>query len=159
MNVSDQDVQDQQVIKSIVIVTLAIMVLGVIAFFTAQNIATSSAPKTTTARAEKAVMERIEPVGTVKTADAKPAAGTKVAARSGAEIVTSSCAGCHIAGVAGAPKIGSKADWETRVAAGMDVMLTAVIKGKGIMPPRGGGDFSDDELKAAIEDMMANSGM
>jgi len=159
MNVSDQDVQDQQVIKSIVIVTVAIMVLGIIAFFTAQNIATSSAPKMTTARAEKAVMERIEPVGSVKTADAKPAAGAKVAARSGAEVVTGSCGACHNAGVAGAPKIGSKADWETRAATGMDVMLEAVIKGKGIMPPRGGGDFSDDELKAAIEDMMANSGM
>ena len=155
MNVSTQD---QQVIKSIAIVTVAIMALGIVAFFVAQNIATSHASKTTNTRAEKAAMERIEPVGTVKVGAAK-AAGAAGAMRSGAEIVAGSCGACHNAGVAGAPKIGSKADWETRAAAGMDSMLASVINGKGIMPPRGGGDFSDDELKAATEDMMANSGM
>lgn len=150
--------QDQQVIKSIVIVTIAIMSLGIIAFFVAQNIATSSASKTTNMRSENAAMERIEPVGKVKVGAAK-VAGEKTVARSGADVVTASCGACHNAGVAGAPKIGSKADWEARVATGMDAMMVSVVKGKGIMPPRGGGDFTDDELKAAIEDMMSNSGM
>lgn len=150
--------QDQQVVKSIAIVTLAVMALGILAFFVAQNIATSSAPEPKSARAEKAVMERIEPVGSVSVGAAK-ADGAPAAARSGAEIVAASCGACHNAGVAGAPKIGSKGDWEARAKAGMDTMMAAVVNGKGIMPPRGGGDFSDDELKAAIIDMMSNSGM
>jgi cytochrome c5 len=41
----------------------------------------------------------------------------------------------------------------------MDAMVAAVINGKGIMPPRGGGDFSDEEIAAAVKDMLANSGM
>ncbi len=151
--------QDQQVIKSIAIVTIAIALLGVIAFFIAQNVSeTSSMKQQKSARAEKAMQERIEPVGKVSVGAAVDAGAPK-AARSGQEVVAASCGGCHVAGVAGAPKIGSKGDWETRMEAGMDAMLAAVVNGKGIMPPRGGGDFSDEELSAAIEDMLANSGM
>ena len=148
--------QDRQVIKSIAIVTIAIAAIGVVAFFIAQNVSTSSMPKQSSARAEQALMERIEPVASVNVGAAKTA-GATAAARSGAEVVTASCGGCHNAGVAGAPKIGSKGDWESRP--GVDDMLVTVINGKGIMPPRGGGDFSDEELKAAIEDMLKNSGM
>jgi len=151
--------QDQQVMKSIAIVTLAVAALGVIAFFIAQNVSDlSTAKQQKSARAEKATMERIEPVGKVSVG-AAAVAGAAKAARSGKEVVQASCGGCHIAGVAGAPKIGSKGDWEARVQTGMDTMVAAVVQGKGIMPPRGGGDFTDDEIKAAIEDMLTNSGM
>ncbi len=151
--------QDQQVMKSIAIVTIAIALLGVIAFFIAQNVSESSSKKQQkSARAEQALQARIEPVGKVSVG-AKMAAGAAKAARSGQEVVQASCGGCHVAGVAGAPKIGSKGDWESRMQAGMEGMMTAVIEGKGIMPPRGGGDFTDEELEAAIKDMLANSGM
>ncbi len=151
--------QDQQVIKSIAIVTIAIAVLGVIAFFIAQNVSESSSAKMQkSARAEKATIERIEPVGKVSVG-AAVVAGAAKAARSGKEVVQAACGGCHIAGVAGAPKIGSKGDWEARVQAGMDVMMASVVQGKGIMPPGGGGNFTDEELKAAIQSMLADSGI
>ena len=151
--------QDQQVMKSIAIVTIAIAILGIIAFFIAQNVSENATMKQQkSARAEKAVQERIEPVGKVSVGAAAASGAAKVA-RSGAEVVQASCGGCHLAGVANAPKIGSKGDWETRMQAGMDAMVAAVINGKGIMPPRGGGDFSDEEIAAAVKDMLANSGM
>lgn len=150
--------QDQQVVKSIAIVTVAIAILGIVAFFIAQNVSDANkAEQQTTARAEKAMQARIEPVGKVTVGAAK-AAGP-AAARSGKEVVQASCGGCHVAGVAGAPKIGSKGDWEARLQTGMDTMVSSVINGKGIMPPRGGGDFSDEEIKAAIKSMLADSGL
>lgn len=150
--------QDQQVIKSIAIVTIAIAVLGIVAFFIAQNVSEeSNARQQTSQRAMKAMEERIQPVGKVSVAAATEEGAAK-AARSGEEVVAASCGACHNAGVAGAPKVGSKGDWEPRVATGMDTMLAAVINGKGIMPPRGGGDFSDEELKAAIQTMLDKSG-
>jgi cytochrome c5 len=151
--------QDQQVVKSIAIVTVAIAILGIVAFFIAQNVSDANkAKQQTTARSEQAMQARIEPVGKVNVGAAK-AAGAAAVARSGKDVVQASCGGCHVAGVAGAPKIGSKGDWETRMQAGMDAMLASVINGKGIMPARGGGDFTDAELSDAIKTMLADSGM
>lgn len=106
--------------------------------------------------AQKATEERIQPVGQVTAADLSSGAA---AGRSGKDVIAASCGGCHIAGVAGAPKIGSKADWEPRAKAGIDAMLKVAVEGKGAMPPRGGGDFTDEELKAAIEIMVKDSGL
>jgi cytochrome c5 len=67
------------------------------------------------------------------------------------------CAVCHAAGVAGAPKPGDKADWGPRIAQGMDVLNKHAIEGftgaKGQMPPKGGSTASDDEVKAAVKYM------
>ncbi len=65
------------------------------------------------------------------------------------------CAACHIAGVAGAPKLGDKAAWAPRLAAGIDGMTASVIKGKGAMPPKGGSSASDADLRAAVEYMVS----
>jgi cytochrome c5 len=37
----------------------------------------------------------------------------------------------------------------------VDALTASVIKGKGIMPPRGGSAGSDAEIKAAVEYMLA----
>ena len=70
-------------------------------------------------------------------------------------VVDSLCAGCHISGVANAPKYGDKAAWDQRLAMGMDKLLASAIAGKGAMPARGGSQLSDAELQIAIE-YMAN---
>ncbi len=72
------------------------------------------------------------------------------------------CALCHAAGVAGAPKPGDKADWGPRIAQGKDTLYKHAIEGytgaKGMMPARGGGaSLSDDEVKAAVDFMVAQS--
>lgn len=72
------------------------------------------------------------------------------------------CALCHAAGVAGAPKPGDKADWGPRIAKGDEVLHQHAIKGftgaKGMMPPKGGNAaLSDEEVKAAVDYMVAQS--
>ncbi len=66
-------------------------------------------------------------------------------------VVDTLCTGCHLSGVANAPKIGDKAAWEERLSAGMDALVASAIKGKGAMPARGGSQLSDAELRLAIE--------
>jgi len=77
-------------------------------------------------------------------------------------VVAQVCAACHGAGVLGAPKIGDKAAWSARKAAagGVDGLATSAEKGKNSMPPRGGrADLSDDEVKAAVQEMLKQTGV
>jgi cytochrome c5 len=77
----------------------------------------------------------------------------------GLAIYNKACMVCHDAGVAGAPRLGDKADWEPRVAQGSDRFLQVVIAGMGVMPPRGSCmDCGDEELKAAIRYMLVQAG-
>ena len=68
------------------------------------------------------------------------------------------CFACHGTGAAGAPKLGDKAAWASRIAQGADAMYATAIKGKGAMPPKGGRtDLSDAAVKAAVDYMIAQS--
>jgi cytochrome c5 len=74
------------------------------------------------------------------------------AAADGKEVYEKSCGGCHNKGIAGAQKLTEKDKWAPIVKQGPDAMTAAVIKGKGAMPPRGGGaSLSDADIKAAVE--------
>ncbi|MFW5329025.1 c-type cytochrome [Hydrogenophaga sp. ZJX-1] len=80
----------------------------------------------------------------------------------GKKVYGSVCSMCHAANVAGAPKPGDKADWGPRIAQGNDTLYKHAIEGftgaKGMMPARGGGStLTDDELKAAVDYMVAQS--
>lgn len=80
----------------------------------------------------------------------------------GKSVYNKVCAMCHAAGVAGAPKPGDKADWGPRIAQGKDVLYKHALEGftgaKGMMPARGGGaGLGDDEVKAAVDHMVAAS--
>ncbi|MEE9321088.1 MAG: c-type cytochrome [Granulosicoccus sp.] len=65
------------------------------------------------------------------------------------------CSGCHIAGVAGAPKIGDKEAWGPRAETGLAAMTETVINGKGAMPPNGGSTLTDEEISLAIQYLMS----
>jgi len=86
-------------------------------------------------------------------AAAKPAAAS--ASDAGKKVYDTYCAACHVAGVAGAPKFADKAAWAPRIATGMDALYGSVIKGKGAMPAKGGSPASDDDIKAAVQYMVA----
>lgn len=89
-------------------------------------------------------------------AAAEAAAESQSAAVDGQKIYQASCQACHAAGVAGAPKLGDKAAWAPRIAKGNDALLSSVKNGLNVMPPKGGCmSCSDDELRAAIEYMVA----
>ncbi|MGH6623760.1 MAG: c-type cytochrome [Burkholderiaceae bacterium] len=84
------------------------------------------------------------------------AAAPKGAAPDAAKIYASSCAACHVAGIAGAPKFGDKAAWAPRAKNGIDALTATVIAGKGAMPPRGGvATATDADLRATVEYMLA----
>ena len=68
-----------------------------------------------------------------------------------------SCAICHAAGAANAPKTGVVADWEARMARGMDAMVQSVDRGMNAMPPKGMCfDCSADDFKVLIEYMATS---
>ncbi len=72
------------------------------------------------------------------------------------------CALCHAAGVAGAPKPGDKADWGPRIAQGKNTLYKHALEGftgaKGMMPARGGNSkMADDDVKAAVDYMVGLS--
>lgn len=66
------------------------------------------------------------------------------------------CVVCHASGAANAPKTGVPADWEKRMAKGMDALVKSVENGMNAMPPKGMCfDCSAEDFKALIEYMMA----
>ena len=71
-----------------------------------------------------------------------PAAAPVAENTAGKSVYGKTCAMCHAAGVAGAPKPGDKADWAPRIAQGKDTLYKHAIEGytgaKGMMPARGG---------------------
>lgn len=71
---------------------------------------------------------------------------------------TKTCAVCHAAGVAGAPKLGDKAAWAPRISTGVDALVASVSNGKGVMPPKGTCmDCSEADLKAAVDYIISQS--
>jgi cytochrome c5 len=71
-------------------------------------------------------------------------------------LYTQVCQTCHVAGVAGAPKLGDKAAWAPRLAQGIDGLTASVIKGKGAMPPKGGSAGSEAEIKSVVTYMVGS---
>jgi cytochrome c5 len=104
---------------------------------------------------DEGIATRIQPIGRVEFAAAAAGSG---APRSGEEIVKSSCSACHATGAAGAPKIGDKAAWASRLGQGLEGLLKSAINGKNAMPPKGGSNASDLELERAVVHMANQSG-
>jgi cytochrome c5 len=103
--------------------------------------------------AEKAVAQRVAPVGQVEVRDATDVGAMK----SGEQVYTAQCAACHATGLAAAPKFADAAAWGPRIGAGYEALLASALHGKGAMGPQGGGDFSDLEIGRAVVH-MANAG-
>lgn len=80
----------------------------------------------------------------------------------GEGVFKKTCFMCHATGVAGAPKIGDKADWGPRIAKGKDTLYQHAINGftgsKGTMPPKGGNPaLSDADMKAGVDYMVSKA--
>ncbi|MBR7975790.1 cytochrome c5 family protein [Burkholderia vietnamiensis] len=90
-----------------------------------------------------------------KAGDKPTAAPTSAdAASAGKALYTQVCQACHAAGVLGAPKFGSKEDWAPRLKDSMDTVYNYALHGKGAMPPKGGSNASDADVKAAVDYMV-----
>lgn len=67
------------------------------------------------------------------------------------------CATCHATGIARSPALGDTAAWRERLEQGREVLYQSVIDGKGIMPPRGASNATDEELEAMVDFMIERS--
>lgn len=91
------------------------------------------------------------------------AVGTGDLVETGQRVYQGLCISCHN-GLPGIPKVGDKVAWESRIAQGIALLYERAIKGfiseGGIiaMPPKGGNlNLTDEEVKAAVDYMVANS--
>ena len=109
------------------------------------------------------IAERIKKVGEIciEGADcASASASTMVVAAGGASVESNfnkSCATCHNAGVAGAPKFADAAAWAPRIEKGMDTLYASTINGLPPAMPQKGMCFScsDDDLRALVDYMVS----
>ncbi|MDR5737152.1 c-type cytochrome [Caballeronia sp. LZ016] len=85
-----------------------------------------------------------------------PAAGAQSAdaAQAGKALYEQVCQACHAAGVLNAPKFGDKAAWAPRLKEPMETVYNYALHGKGAMPPKGGSNASDADVKAAVDYMV-----
>ncbi len=151
------------------VIALALALLVVLFVMVSQFIANMrSVDKDSPAMTPDAVAKRLKPVGELALADAgggavqgpksgeenpKAAAAAPAAGKAdGKKIYDASCAVCHGAGVAGAPKAGDKAAWAPRLKAGMDALYASALKGRGAMPAKGGiTALADADVIAAVD--------
>ncbi|CAA0092472.1 Cytochrome c5 [Zhongshania aliphaticivorans] len=111
------------------------------------------------------VESRIQPAGKV-CLQGDSSCGAAVASaggapKSGEEVYTSSCQGCHATGAGNAPKLGDAADWGKRAEKGVDTLHKHAIEGFtdiGMMPAKGlCMSCSDEEVMAAVDYILENS--
>lgn len=143
----------------------ALALLALLATGCSDKEATAPEAAAPAAPAEEAMTP--EPVATAPDAAAPApaaeepaAAAAETAAADGQKTYQTFCQACHATGVAGAPKTGDKEAWAPRIAKGDDALFESVKNGLNAMPPKGTcGDCSDEELKAAIEYILGQSGL
>jgi cytochrome c5 len=89
---------------------------------------------------------------------AAPAAGgaqSADASQAGKALYQQVCQACHAAGVLNAPKFGDKEAWAARLKDPIDTVYNYALHGKGAMPPKGGSNASDADVKAAVDYMVS----
>ncbi|AOE50903.1 c-type cytochrome [Kangiella sediminilitoris] len=115
---------------------------------------------------DKNVKDRLEPVHKVyvegddvpQVSNAAPTTAATSGPRAPEDIYNTYCSACHVAGVAGAPKLGDVAAWDSRLANGIETVYSNAINGINAMPPKGTcSDCSDDEIKAVVDYMVEQS--
>jgi cytochrome c5 len=135
-----------------ILTVLLLALLGVAALIARAPSAPRSAdPDVATEKAAAA----IAPVARVQVAAVVADTGPKT----GEQVVTAVCSGCHGTGAAGSPKIGDNAAWAPRIGKGLDGLLKSAVEGLRAMPAKGGNpNLSDLELTRAIVFMANKSG-
>lgn len=116
----------------------------------------ASAPGASDAAANSQAAAAMAAIAALPKAGEAPAAGANAesSASAGKALYESTCQACHATGVLNAPKFGNKADWAPRLKDSMDTVYNFALHGKGAMPPKGGSNASDADVKAAVDYMV-----
>ena len=150
--------QDSNVMRTLIIVIAALVVFMLISMTIANMLSDSSnsADPAQDPRVQAKVEANIKPVAKVNVGDVAPAAPAVSADPK--ETYQSACFACHGTGAAGAPKLGDKGAWKSRIAQGKSTLYEHAINGFKGMPPKGGrGDLSEDTIHAVVDYMVAQS--
>ncbi len=168
MTMTHVSISDRVFVKNFAMLLGALVAITFVLFVLAQMVA-AQVPTEDTAemQAKKdALVERISPVGQLVVAGGAGSTGgtTQVASAAvdGKATYDTTCAVCHAAGVAGAPKLGDKPVWAPRIAQGIDTLYQHAINGfqgtVGFMPAKGGNaSLADDAVKAAVDHLVKES--
>lgn len=95
-----------------------------------------------------------QPVSTVRDLPKNDAKG-KISL--GEKIYNESCTACHSNEAIGAPVLGNKKAWAAVTAKGVEQVYANAINGVNAMPPRGGADLTDEQMKEVINYMINSS--
>jgi len=80
---------------------------------------------------------------------------TTAGSRSAELIYTTGCAACHDSGIAGAPMMGNKSQWEARQAKGYEMLVNNAYNGINGMPAKGlCADCTKEEIDIAVQYML-----
>ncbi len=116
--------------------------------------ATSASPTAADSANGEAIAAAIAAIPSAASMAAKSKAGPADAAQAGKALYTQICQTCHATGLLSAPKFGNKADWAPRLKSPVSEIYQYALQGKGSMPPKGGSNASDEEIKAAVDYML-----
>lgn len=75
----------------------------------------------------------------------------------GRVIYEKACKICHNQGLLGAPKIGDSKEWQVRAQKGLTVLYHNAAYGFNRMPPQAVGPISEEQVKRAVDYLLANS--
>ncbi len=172
MTMTHVSISDRVFVKNFAMLLGVLVAITFVLFVLAQMVAAQVPTEDTAEMQAKmlakkdALVERISPVGQLVVAGDSGSTGgtTQVASAAvdGKATYDTTCAVCHVAGVAGAPKLGDKAAWVPRIAQGIDTLYQHAINGyqgtAGFMPAKGGNaSLADDAIKAAVDHMVKES--
>lgn len=112
----------------------------------------------------QSIQDRITRIGSVTLAAPESPANlavlAPVAVKDGAQVYSQNCLACHMPGIAGAPKVGDKAQWKLRLVKGNQALYAGALNGiqgpQGVMPAKGGNNsLSELEVKLAVDYMVS----
>jgi cytochrome c5 len=125
---------------------------------TAATASAAAAASSAAAESATATAANAQAVAAIAAINSAPQAAAPTnsadAAQAGKALYTQVCQACHSVGLLGAPKFGNKGDWAPRLKDPMDTIYNYALHGKGNMPPKGGSNASDADVKAAVDYMV-----
>jgi len=157
---SESNMSNSEFMKNFSLMIGALILLAVVIFVLAQNVAGDSVKTAGVTKESKELIARIQPVGKLVLAGAVGNTVSSAQAADGAATYNGTCVGCHGTGAAGAPKVGDKAAWKPRIAQGKETMYKIALHGKpgtAMMAKGGNAALSDEAVKAAVDYMVSKS--